>query len=69
VRTRIARVFLDVKDGSCLGIDNLVGPICKRIPDTSGREFVSQIVEKPNLGRVLCPRLKSNRWAVGMKVK
>jgi len=63
-------ILHDVKDGSCLGVDNLIGPvICKRIPDTSGREIGSHIVEKPNLGRILCARLKSNRWAVGMQVK
>jgi len=66
VRTWLTDSICDVKDGSCLGIDNLIGPA---ILQSRGHKQGSR-KEGSKLGTIaVFHTLKSNRWAVGMKVK
>ena len=55
----------DVKDSSCVGVDNLIGPV---ILQSLSHRGVSR-KEGPNLGMIVFfHRLKSNRWAVGVEI-
>ncbi len=75
VRTWVTDSICYVKDGSCRGIDNLIGPVWQNLSRGRGQERGVEHIgrnesnEGPGLGRRIHIRLKNNRWAVGLKVK